>query len=228
VETTLEFVNTSFTTGKTFTFATGGNILAIPRAFAFSDDYKIVCKFKQIKGKWVETQRLLEYYEGATIDVTEGNLGTAAFKNSTDRVQPNSTDLVESQSVYSAINSALSSIYTPRGDITCAELTSSLLIAANVGNVYEVSDSGTTTALFLQGAGHPIVVGDNVGIIDAGEGRILFNLMANAFDLTDYQKKDLTTPITIGGASVTTVEGALSALNDEMVEFTQAELLAMW
>lgn len=149
------------------------------------------------------------------------DFGTAAFKNSTDRVSPNNTDLVESQSVYSAINTALSSIYTPRGNLTCAELTSSLLISENIGNVYEMSDSGTTTALFLQGAGESIAAGDNVGIINAGEGRILFNLMANAFDLTDYQKKDLTTPITIGGTNQTTVEGALSALNTEIknVEF---------
>lgn len=166
-------------------------------------------------------------------------LGTAAAKDSTDRVSPNNTALVESQSVYSAINTALSSIYTPRGDITCAELTSELLISDNVGNIYEVSDSGTTTALFLQGAGHPIAIGSNVGIISAGQGRILFNLMANAFDLTSYQKidltqvvegettvedalealsdnkqaKTLTTPITVDGVQKTTVEDTLGALN---------------
>ena len=139
------------------------------------------------------------------------DFGTAAIKNSTDRVSPNNTNLVESQSVYSAINTALSSIYTPRGDITCAELTSALLISDNVGNIYETSDSGTTTALFLQGAEVPIPTGSNVGIINAGQGRILFNLMANAFDLTDYQKKDLAS--TIEGA--TTVEGTLSALSTD-------------
>ena len=143
--------------------------------------------------------------------VDHDSLGTAAFKDSTDRVSPNNTALVESQSVYSAINTALSSIYTPRGDITCAELTSDLLIEANVGNIYETSDSGTTTALFLQGAGHPIAVGSNVGIINAGQGRILFNLMANAFDLTDYQKKDLTQSV----EGATTVEGALGALSTD-------------
>lgn len=137
------------------------------------------------------------------------DFGTAAIKNSTDRVSPNNTDLVESQSVYSAINAALSSIYTPRGEITCAELTSELLISDNIGNVYETSDSGTTTALFLQGAGHPIAVGSNVGVINAGQGRILFNLMANAFDLTNYQKKDLTQAV----EGATTVEGALGALS---------------
>ena len=140
-------------------------------------------------------------------------LGTAALKNSTDSVRPNSHDLVESVAVYSAINNALSSIYTARGDISVAELTSSLLVAANVGSVYELSDSGTTTALFLQGAGLPLVAGDNVGIIQAGPNTYLFNKMAGAFDLTKYQEKDLTTPITVSGVQQTTVEDVLSALN---------------
>lgn len=168
-------------------------------------------------------------------------LGTAALKNSTDSVRPNSHDLVESVAVYSAINNALSSIYTARGDISVAELTSSLLVAANVGSVYELSDSGTTTALFLQGAGVPLVAGDNIGIIQAGPNTYLFNKMAGAFDLTKYQEKDLTqavegattvegalgalstnkqpktlgTPIVIDGTSQTTVENALSALKSK-------------
>ena len=145
--------------------------------------------------------------------VDHDSLGTAAFKDFTANVAPNNHGLVESNAVYSAINNALSSVYSPRGDLTCAELTSSLLIAANVGNVYEMSDSGTTSALFLQGAGVPINVGDNVGIIQAGVDTYKFNLMANAFDLTDYQKQNLTSPITVDGTQKTTVESALSGLN---------------
>lgn len=140
------------------------------------------------------------------------------WKGTTDRVQPGNTGLVESQSVYSAIQTALSSIYTPRGDLTCAELTSSLLIEANVGNVYEMTDAGTTTALFLQGEGETISIGANVGIINAGEGRILFNLMPGAFDLSDYQKKDLAQSV----EGTTTVEGALGALSTNKA--TQAEV----
>lgn len=145
-------------------------------------------------------------------------LGSAASKNYTDVVRPGNYDLVESNAVYSAINNAVSSIYTPRGELACAQLTSSLLIPANVGSVYEMSDSGTTSALFLQGAGTTINVGDNVGIIKAGENIYLFNLMGNAFDLTDYQKKELDTAI----GSATTVEGALGALNTNKA--TQAEV----
>ena len=141
-------------------------------------------------------------------------LGTASAKNYTSNVRPNNTDLVESHAVYSAINSALSSIYVPRGELSCAELTADLLIPANVGNVYTMSDSGTTSALFINGAGHSIAVNDNVGIIRAGGDTILFNLMGNAFDLHDYQTKELETPLTIDGTQETEVESALSGLNE--------------
>lgn len=167
------------------------------------------------------------------------------WKDTTDRVRPNSHALVESIAVYSAINEALNTIYTPRGDLTCAELTSSLLIEANVGNVYQMTDSGETSALFINGAGITINVNDNVGIIKAGPNTILFNYMGNAFDLHDYQKKDLTqavegettvesalgalstnkqpetlhNPITVDGVQKTTVEAALSALVSKKVYY---------
>lgn len=159
------------------------------------------------------TEQILAKNSNEDYDFYWKTLGTAALKNSTDSVRPNSHDLVESVAVYSAINNALSSIYTARGDISVAELTSSLLVAANVGSVYELSDGGTTTALFLQGAGVPLVAGDNVGIIQAGPNTYLFNKMAGAFDLTNYQKKDLAQ--TVEGA--TTVEGALGALSSGKV-----------
>lgn len=149
-------------------------------------------------------------------DADPAALGTAAFKDYTDLVRPGSRALVESNAVYSAINNALSSIYTPRGNIDCADLTSSLLVDANVGNVYETNDSGTTTALFMQGAGKTINAGDNVGIVKAGQNLILFNLMGNAFDLTNYQKKDLTT----AAEGQTTVEGAIGALATNKQEKT--------
>lgn len=150
--------------------------------------------------------------------IAVGDLGTAINKNWTDLVRPNSHDLVESNAVYSAITNAISSIYTPHGDITCAELVPALLIEENIGNVYTVTDSGTTTAYFMQGAGKTINVGDSVSIIKAGEDTILFNLMGNVLDLTDYQKKNLSTAIEIGGVDKTTVEDALNGLNDHEEE----------
>jgi hypothetical protein len=168
------------------------------------------------KGACYECQHIGQTYTWVQVSVSQDDfnaLGTASAKNYTSNVRPNNTDLVESQAVYSAINSALSSIYVPRGDLSCAELTADLLIPANVGNVYTMSDSGTTSALFINGAGHPIATNDNVGIIKAGTDSIMFNLMGNAFDLHDYQTKELDTPITIDGTQETEVEDALGGLN---------------
>lgn len=169
------------------------------------------------KGACYECQHIGQTYTWVQVSVSKDNfdaLGTASAKNYTSNVRPNNTDLVESQAVYSAINNALASIYVPRGDLSCAELTADLLIPANVGNVYTMSDSGTTSALFINGAGHPIAVNDNVGIIKAGADSIMFNLMGNAFDLHDYQTKELETPITIDGTQETEVEDALGGLNE--------------
>lgn len=159
------------------------------------------------------------------IDEVVAGLGTASGKDYTDTVRPNSHDLVESGSVYSAINNALSTIYMPRGDLSCADLTSALLIEANIGNVYTMSDSGLTSALFINGAGITINANDNVGIIKAGQNTILFNYMGNAFDLHDYQKKDLTQAV----EGQTTVEGALGLLEykSSMFPGTKAEYEAL-
>lgn len=61
-------------------------------------------------------------------------------------------------------------VYKPAGTKTVAELTSSLLVAENLGNVYNISDSGVTTSDFVEGAGHPINAGDNVDVVDVGSG----------------------------------------------------------
>lgn len=151
------------------------------------------------------------------IDEVVDDLGTAASKDFTTNVAPNNHALVESNAVYSAINNALTSVYTPRGNIACADLTSSLLIASNVGNVYNTTDSGTTTALFMQGAGIPIPQNSTVGIIQTSPNTYLFNLMGNTIDLHDYQKQDLTQAI----EGETTVEGALNALSTDKATQTE-------
>jgi hypothetical protein len=68
-ELLLEFTSTSYTAGKTFTFAKTGNIVPIDKPFIFSNDYKVVCHFVQKNAKWVEVERTYEYYEGANVNV---------------------------------------------------------------------------------------------------------------------------------------------------------------
>ena len=137
-------------------------------------------------------------------------MGTAVSKNSTNAVTQNSGDLVESGAVYTAIANAKASCYKPSGDKTCAELVAGLLVQSNLGNVYNITDSGTTTSDFVGGAGKPISVGDNVAIVDVGSSVYKFDLLTGMVDLSDYQTKALSAQV----EGQSTVEGALGALSN--------------
>ena len=119
-------------------------------------------------------------------------LGTAAAKDYTGSVLENSTDLVESGAVKTAIDNAISSVYKPAGNKACAELVSALLIAANLGNVYNMTDDGVTTADFVEGAGKAIEAGDNVVIVDIGSSVYKFDLLSGMVDLSNYVQKSST------------------------------------
>ena len=141
-------------------------------------------------------------------------LGTAAGKNFTTYVSPNNPDLPIAASIYSAITSAAEGIYHPDGVVTCSELTSNLLIQANVGHTYRISDSGTTTDLFLVGPGHDIHENDTAIVVFAGASSgFKFDLRSGSIDLSAYQTKELETPIEIDGVEKQNVEDALNALN---------------
>ena len=140
-------------------------------------------------------------------DITDA--GTAAAKNSTNSVTQSSTDLVESGAVHSAIAAAISSVYKPSGDKTCAELVAALLIANNVGNVYNITDSGTTTSDFIGGAGKTINIGDNVAIVDVGttsNHSYKFDLLSGFVDLSNYIQKSSTTGLVKNDGTIDTTQ----------------------
>lgn len=153
--------------------------------------------FKGTQAQWdgLTLEQKLEYLTGMVVindDYDESDyvkreeIGTAAAKNATDKVEPGNHSLVESNAVSSAIAQAISTVFTPHGNLTCAELLPALLIAANVGNLYNMTDSGTTTSDFVGGAGQTINVGDTVGIITTGPSEYKFNLMPGLEDLSQY------------------------------------------
>jgi len=141
-------------------------------------------------------------------------LGTASGKNFTTFVSPGNLDVPISTSVYNAITSAVHGAYHPAGSKACAELTADLLVIANIGNVYKITDDGVTTNLFIEGAGHTIHSGDSAVVVYGGtEGTFLFSHESGVVDLSAYQTKELTAPITVDGVQKTNVEDALSAIN---------------
>ena len=65
-----------------------------------------------------------------------------------------------------AISNKLTSVYKIKGSKAFAELTSALLIKANEGNVYNITDAFTTTADFIEGAGKKHTAGSNVVVVE--------------------------------------------------------------
>ena len=131
-------------------------------------------------------------YTALSDKANTSDLGTASAKDSTNAVTANSTDLVESGAVKTAIDTAVASAYHHAGTKTVAELLSSLLVAANEGDVYNMTDAGATTADFIEGAGKPIRIGDNVGIAKVGENSYKFDLLSGFVDTSTFIEKSNT------------------------------------
>lgn len=114
-------------------------------------------------------------------------LGSAAAKNSTNAVTQGSTDLVESGAVKDYVDAQVGSVYNPSGDIAVAALLPALLIEANKGNVYNLSDGGVTNQYFVEGAGNTLYKGENVQIIYRNN-TYMFDRLSGIVDLSPYMK----------------------------------------
>ena len=93
--------------------------------------------------------------------------------------------------VQTAINSAISGVYTPKGSIAFASLPTAA--AGNKGWVYNVTDAFTTTAAFVEGAGHAYGAGTNVVCVDAGSGSYKWDVLAGTIDLTELTADEVQT-----------------------------------
>ena len=137
-------------------------------------------------------------------------LGTAAAKDAANAVTAGSTDLPTGDAVDSAIKSRISGAYHHAGTKTVAELTSALLVAANDGNVYNMTDAGTTTADFIEGAGKPIRIGDNVGVAKVGND-YKFDLLSGFVDTSTFVEKSATAGLIKNDGSIDINEYALKS-----------------
>ena len=103
----------------------------------------------------------------------------------------NVSDGVTSSKVGEMISSAISGVYTPKGTIAFASLPTAS--AGNLGWVYNISDAFTTTAAFVEGAGHSYGAGTNVVCVDAGSGTYQWDVLAGAIDLTELTADEVQT-----------------------------------
>lgn len=147
-------------------------------------------------------------FSGSYTDLTDKpTLGTASAKDYVNSVVDGSSDLVTSDAVHDYVDSAISGVYKPSGNKTCAELLPALLIASNLGNVYNMTDSGVTTSDFVEGAGKTIEIGDNVVIVDVGtqnNASYKFDLLSGMVDLSNYIQKSATSGFMKNDGSVDT------------------------
>lgn len=93
--------------------------------------------------------------------------------------------------VQSAIASAISGVYTPKGTVAFASLPTAS--AANLGWVYNISDAFTTTASFVEGAGYSYGAGTNVVCVDTGSGAYKWDVLAGTIDLTELTEAEVQT-----------------------------------
>lgn len=127
---------------------------------------------------------------------THGAAGTTGTKTL------NLSDFATSAEVASAISSAISSAYKPAGTIAKSGIVSGLLIEANQGNVYNVSEAFTvgsgsgevSASLFTDAAaGNSYPAGTNIVVINtAASGQTAvykFDVLSGFIDLSGYATK---------------------------------------
>lgn len=95
----------------------------------------------------------------------------------------NDSNFQNATQVQEAIDAQIGSTYEPKGSIAFADLPAAS--AAEVGNVYDITDSFTTTADFKEGAGKTYPAGTNVVIIE-DSGTYKYDALSGFVDLSNY------------------------------------------
>lgn len=126
---------------------------------------------------------------------THGAAGTTGTKTL------NLNDFATSSEVAAAIASAISSAYKPSGTIAKSGIVSGLLVEANQGNVYNVSEAFTVgsgsgqvpASLFVDAvAGNSYPAGTNIVVINSGtasDPSYKFDVLSGFVDLSGYATK---------------------------------------
>lgn len=130
---------------------------------------------------------------GVTVDTAMSATSTNPVQNKIVKnyVDNKVSGLQTASQVQDAIKSAITGVYTPKGSTAFASLPTAA--AGNKGWVYNVSDAFTTTAAFVEGAGHSYGAGTNVVCVDAGSGSYKWDVLAGTIDLTEMTATEVQT-----------------------------------
>ena len=94
------------------------------------------------------------------------------------------TQIATTAYVKNEVDSKLSSTYKAKGSVAFASLPA--LIAANEGNVYNVTDAFTTTNDFVEGSGKSYPAGTNVVIVNTTGTTYKYDVLSGFVDLSGY------------------------------------------
>lgn len=130
---------------------------------------------------------------GVTVDTAMSSTSTNPVQNKVVKsyVDTKVSGLQTADQVQAAISSAITGVYTPKGSIAFASLPTAA--AGNKGWVYNVTGAFTTTAAFVEGAGHSYGAGTNVVCVDAGSGSYKWDVLAGTIDLTELTADEVQT-----------------------------------
>lgn len=130
---------------------------------------------------------------GVTVDTAMSSTSSNPVQNKVVKsyVDTKVSGLQTADQVQAAISSAITGVYTPKGSIAFASLPTAA--AGNKGWVYNVTDAFTTTAAFVEGAGHSYGAGANVVCVDAGSGGYKWDVLASTIDLTELTATEVQT-----------------------------------
>ena len=147
-------------------------------------------------------------YNKTQIDGKEATLQNQITANAGNIATIQGSDTTKSmRTIAEEVVNALPAVYTPKGTVAFANLPA--LADCSIGWVYNISDGFTTTSDFIEGAGIVKEAGTNIAIIDSdGNGTKKYDVLSGAVDLSGYQTKNLSQPI----SSYTTVEAALQGI----------------
>ena len=130
---------------------------------------------------------------GVTVDDSVSSTSTNPVQNKAVKsyVDTKVSGLQTADQVQAAISSAITGVYTPKGSTAFASLPTAA--AGNKGWVYNISDAFTTSAAFVEGAGHSYGAGTNVVCVDAGSGSYKWDVLAGTVDLTELTADEVQT-----------------------------------
>lgn len=131
--------------------------------------------------------------DGITVDSAMSASSTNPVQNKVVKsyVDTKVSGLQTADQVQAAISSAVAGVYTPKGSIAFASLPTAA--AGNKGWVYNVSDAFTTTATFVEGAGHSYGAGTNVVSVEISAGDYGWDVLAGTVDLSELTAAEVQT-----------------------------------